>query len=43
MGEILRYVIVYMPSTAALAGFVLLFRRRAQEKRSREKSAGAAA
>ncbi len=43
MGEILRYVIVYMPTTAALAGFVLLFRRRAQEKRSREKSAGAAA
>jgi hypothetical protein len=43
MGEILRYVIVYMPSAAALAGFVLLFRRRAQEKRSREKSAGAAA
>ena len=27
----------------ALAGFVLLFRRRAQEKRSREKGAGATA
>ncbi|HEX6277338.1 MAG TPA: GldG family protein [Polyangiaceae bacterium] len=42
MGEILRYVLVYMPSTAALAGFVLLFRRRARETRSRRGNAGGA-
>jgi hypothetical protein len=40
LGEILRYVLVYMPSTAALAGFVILFRRRARETRSRRENAG---
>jgi hypothetical protein len=40
LGEILRYVLVYMPLTAALGGFLILFRRRAQEKRSRRESAG---
>jgi hypothetical protein len=42
LGEILRYVLVYMPTTAALSGFVLLFRRRAKEKSSRKASAGGA-
>jgi hypothetical protein len=40
LGEILRYVLVYMPITAALAGCVLLFRRRAQEKTSRRAKTG---
>jgi hypothetical protein len=40
LGEILRYVLVYMPLTAALGGVLILFRRRAQEKRSRRESAG---
>jgi hypothetical protein len=40
LGEILRYVLMYMPATAALSGFVLLFRRRAQEKKSRAPAAG---
>ena len=40
LGEILRYVLVYMPITAALAGFVLLYRRRARETRTRRESAG---
>lgn len=35
MGEVLRYVIVYMPGTAALVGLFVLLRRRAFEKRSR--------
>jgi hypothetical protein len=42
LGEILRYVLVYMPLCAALSGFVLLYRRRAQEKKSRAPSAGEA-
>jgi hypothetical protein len=42
LGEILRYVLVYMPATAALSGFVLLYRRRAKEKSSRKASAGGA-
>jgi hypothetical protein len=43
LGEILRYVLVYMPSTAALGGFVLLFRRRVRETRSRRDGAGGTA
>lgn len=43
LGEILRYVLMYMPGTAALAGFVLLYRRRAAETRSRREKAGGAA
>jgi nitrate reductase gamma subunit len=43
LGEILRYVLVYMPGTAALAGFVLLYRRRAMETRSRRENAGGGA
>jgi hypothetical protein len=42
LGEILRYVLVYMPLTAALSGFVLLFRRRAHEKKSRNPGRGEA-
>jgi hypothetical protein len=40
LGEILRYVLVYMPVTAALSGFLLLFRRRAHEKKSRNPAGG---
>ena len=43
LGEVLRYVLIYMPSTAALAGFVLLFRRRSREKSSRRESSGSPA
>jgi nitrate reductase gamma subunit len=43
LGEILRYVLIYMPGTAALVGFMLLYRRRAQEKRSRRESTGGTA
>jgi len=43
LGEVLRYVLIYMPGSAALiAGFILL-RRRAQERASRQpKSRGTA-
>jgi len=43
LGEILRYVLIYMPGTAALAGFMLLYRRRAQEKSSRRERSGGTA
>jgi hypothetical protein len=36
LGEVLRYVLVYMPGAAALAGLLILLRRRAQEKSSRK-------
>jgi hypothetical protein len=35
LGEVLRYVLVYMPGAAALAGLSILLRRRAKEKSSR--------
>ena len=39
LGEVLRYVLLYMPGAAALAGLLLLLRRRAQEKSSRQATA----
>ncbi len=35
LGEVRRYVLVYMPLTAALAGLLILLRRRRQERVSR--------
>jgi hypothetical protein len=35
LGEILRYVVFYMPGSAALLGFAVMLRRRSVEKRSR--------
>jgi hypothetical protein len=35
LGEILRYVLVYMPVTALLLGGLILYRRRVSERRSR--------
>lgn len=43
LGEVLRYVLIYMPATAGLLGVFVLLRRRAIETRSRkrpESSAG---
>lgn len=37
LGEVLRYVLVYMPGTAALLGIFVLVRRRSLETRSRRK------
>jgi len=39
LGEVLRYVLVYMPGTAALVGLLIFFRRRAKEKSSRQAAA----
>lgn len=38
LGEVLRYVVIYMPASAALIGVFVLLRRRSVEKRSRERS-----
>jgi hypothetical protein len=35
LGEVLRYVLIYMPGAAALLGVFVLLRRRALEKKSR--------
>lgn len=35
LGELLRYVLIYMPLTAAGLGLLVMLRRRAKEKRSR--------
>jgi hypothetical protein len=35
LSEVLRYVLVYMPATAALLGVFVILRRRSQETRSR--------
>ena len=35
LGEVLRYVLIYMPGASALIGGFILFRRRATERRSR--------
>ncbi len=37
LGEVLRYVMIYMPGTAALLGAFVLLRRRAVETRSRRR------
>ena len=37
LGEVLRYVLIYMPATAALLGAFVLLRRRAIETRSRKR------
>jgi hypothetical protein len=42
LGEVLRYVLVYMPGAAALAGLLILLRRRALEKSSRQAARGKA-
>lgn len=39
LGEVLRYVLIYMPGAAALAGVLILLRRRALEKSSRQAAA----
>lgn len=36
LGEVLRYVLIYMPGVAALAGLLVLLRRRQLEKSSRQ-------
>jgi hypothetical protein len=36
LSEVLRYVLIYMPGSAALLGLTVIYRRRAVEKRSRE-------
>lgn len=41
LGEVLRYVLVYMPATAALLGCFVILRRRSQEKRSRQATSSA--
>jgi hypothetical protein len=38
LGEVLRYVLIYMPGAAALLGGFLMYRRRATERRSRRAS-----
>ena len=40
LGEVLRYVLIYMPATAALLGAFVLLRRRALESRSRKRPEG---
>jgi hypothetical protein len=37
LGEVMRYVLIYMPATAALLGAFVLLRRRAIETRSRKR------
>jgi hypothetical protein len=39
LGEVLRYVLVYMPGAAAVIGLSIFLRRRAHEKRSRRAAA----
>ncbi len=36
LGEVFRYVLVYMPAVAALLGVLLMLDRRKREKTSRE-------
>jgi hypothetical protein len=38
LGEVLRYVLIYMPLTAAALGVFVLLRRRSKEKQSRAKA-----
>lgn len=38
LGEVMRYVLVYMPGSAALLGLAVILRRRSVEKRSRRAS-----
>lgn len=40
LGEVLRYVLIYMPGAAAFSGVLVLYRRRALEKRSRKAAEG---
>jgi hypothetical protein len=40
LGEVLRYVLIYMPGSAALLGVFVLIRRRATEKSSRRSPKG---
>jgi hypothetical protein len=42
LGEVLRYVLIYMPGSALLIGAFVLLRRRAQERASRRAQRGAA-
>jgi hypothetical protein len=37
LGQVLRYVLIYMPATAALLGGIIVYRRRVTERRSRRK------
>jgi hypothetical protein len=41
LGEVMRYVLLYMPLSAGLIGAFVLLRRRSDEKRSRQGSASA--
>jgi hypothetical protein len=41
LSEVLRYVLIYMPGAAALIGGLILYRRRAEERSSRQKSSQA--
>jgi hypothetical protein len=41
LGEVLRYVLVYMPGAAILLGGLILVRRRGTERRSRSRAARA--
>jgi hypothetical protein len=43
LGEVLRYVLIYMPATAALLGAMILLGRRSREKSSRRPASGGAA
>jgi hypothetical protein len=43
LSEVLYYVLVYMPGTAALVGLLIFLRRRAREKSSRQAAAPGAA
>jgi hypothetical protein len=36
LGEVLRYVLIYMPGAAAFSGLLVLYRRRTLERRSRK-------
>jgi hypothetical protein len=38
LGEVARYVLLYMPSTAVLLGALVLYRRRAKERKSRREA-----
>ncbi len=42
LGEVLRYVLVFMPATAGLFGVMIFMRRRAREKSSRATARGSA-
>jgi len=43
LGEVLRYVLMYMPGSAVLIGAFVLLRRRAQERASRQRAPGSGA